>query len=354
MFKPKTTLIVAFCALFITSHALCQDMEIDISESEIALVKVHPYENTQWKRARNSILYWIAPNVLRNIWPSDGYDVQKVRNLCSDRGLSDTASLGSNLTFVRNLEREQTSMAQMKAAAPYDGFTIDFKRSNDSGPTLENLCPWLEEVNEDETSNAITGLLLNYGAFNPIPGGSWKKMEFGDNHNDWTRKSNNLQPIIEGELVSHQNGNWISAINNLSIALSPASSNVEISDLSKARAVWEYQVNGDNESPGYYITLKDNQEPNNEYLCNTNEVIDFTSQGYQKFNWECPPVKNFENQIVIWADQNITQDYIDDGWYLVTNVGFANTKPSRYFENNVLGVTSRTFDPDEFIVPQNP
>ena len=344
MTSPRIALAFAFLTLFVTHQAVCEEPEtgsqLEIAGAEVAFVEAREYDNSQWKRIRNSILYWIASNHLKTVWPFDGYDIETVRNLACEPGSRRAElPLGNKLTFVR---------AWGDSQAPLNGVEVDFKRSPESGPRLRHLCTWLPEPG-NSVPTSITQIILQYEALNPPRNGEWNLV---DNIN--LREFDDAIPILRGEIPNSDSASkpyrrWKQVENNALLSWSAletqntVSGHNGIAKPSVDDRIWGYHLTQDQDQDlnwGYYLTTK-------------NVELEKGTQDWKSpqstFTWRSPPELSNNVNVILWA-LPITQRYLDDDWYLVTDRGFADLAPSRRFEQQLK--RKGTIDADLFVSVQ--
>ena len=348
MTSPRIAVAFAFLTLFVTHQAVCEESEtatqLEIADAEVAFVEAREYDNSQWNRIRNSILYWIAPNYLKTVWPFDGYDIETVRNLACESGSRRAElALGSKLTFVRAWGDHPLKM-------PVDGVEVDFKSSPESGPRLKHLCTWLPE-HENSVHTSITQIILQYDALNPPRNGQWDLVHDEDVAMI-LQKLDDAIPILRGEVphsdsASNPYRSWKQAESNALLSWSALKAeNIDrghngIRELSANDGIWRYHLTQDQDlNWGYYLTIEDAEIQNDKQ--------DWKSP-QSKFDWSDPPKLTTNVEAILWA-LPIAQRNLDDDWYLVTDKGFADLDPLRRFEQQLK--RKGTIDTDLFVSAQ--
>ncbi len=338
MTSPRTAVLFALLAFFITHQSFGEEPEtraqLEIGDAEIAFIEAREYDNSKLKQIRNSILYWIAPNHLKAVWPFDGYDVETVRNLACEPGSRYTdVSLGNKLTFVR-------AWGDHPVETPVDGVEVDFKRSPESGPRLGDLCNWLRSTTEDSSHSSITQIILQYDALNPPGEGRWELV------NDKAEVSEQLGtavPILEGKVSGYVPAGkpyrgWKQTESGAFLDWTALGAKEISADIPEDAKIWRYLTNAQDMSRAYFLTVANAEIENGQ------------SQSWEslqsRFTWDSPPTFDDGVKSILWASQ-ITQRHLDDDWYLVTDKGFADLDPARRFEQQFD--RKGTIDTDIFI-----
>ncbi|MDE0520721.1 MAG: hypothetical protein OXH79_02060 [Boseongicola sp.] len=318
MTASRATIAFALLSTFTASEAASAD--IKIVDSEVTFVEASLYENSLLKRLRNSALYFIAPNALKSVWPSDGYDVETVRNLaCADEAVANDRTLGNKLTFVRDFEGIQTGEV-------LDGVEVDFKRSPASGPRLRDLCQWLQD-----DANSISRIMLHYDALNPPRGGEWVELK-----NGWSDISEDATPVLVGKVRSVSRGenayySWKMQDDKNGASLNWFAEDVEAIAAGSGGvvAVWRYEPDEQNAHVpnwDYYLTIS---------KAETISAKQDWSSLRSDFTWNRPPALEDDIDVVLWALADSAHRRLDDNWYFVTDEGFPDLDPAQRFEQRL-------------------
>lgn len=336
----KSVLAFALFSIFSTSEAISQPL--DIGNTEVTFVEASLYKNSELKRLRNSTLFYVAPNVLKSVWPRDGYDVETVRNLaCDDQAAVNERSLGNKLTFVRAIEG-------LTAGGNVDGVEIDFKRLPESGPQLSDLCTWLPEVTGPLADDAysITDIIRQFDVLNPPSGGTWQRVAEDEQQNAVDLIFEYAEPILVGE-VGRQGGdsilywqtnsnaflNWSTVSEDAGLNGSHLANNIMV--------VWQYYLPGDQIwNSGYYLTTR------SDVPIDVNDNGNWISPK-SEFSWDVVLLPDAQLDVVLWAKADVTNRWIEDDWYFVTDEGFPDLDPKKRFEKQLF--REQSIDADVFL-----
>lgn len=307
-------IVVALCALIFSSafgQSAVTGETLDETRNnlpdEIGPIRVREYQNTDWKKIRNTLLYWIAPDVLATIWPYRAYDVDDVRSLSCDSSLRDrNLPLGRSLMFVN-----QTYPVGDPTA--FGGLEFDYNQPN-AGPHLDDLCALLEPTS-DLSAASFHSAFLRYDALNPLPNGSWEIVT------DRAGLPDDALPLFRGGVDNIPSDAipdnvWIAAETERTLRWSRVEAEGQTSqnqDIEHQQRIWKYSPFDPGDSWPFFLT--------------ENSAAEDASNISQKwrtpgsvFHWESPPdfSSSREYDLLLWAASSAMRT-LGTQWYLVTD-----------------------------------